>query len=60
VSNNFSPSPDGKLVAYNLNLDGSEITSIRVLPTAGGPELADTVEHVWGEFAANLLRCTVW
>ncbi|MEO8179794.1 MAG: hypothetical protein ABI895_13245 [Deltaproteobacteria bacterium] len=52
---NFSPSPDGKLVAYNLNLGGSEITSIHVLPTAGGPELADTIERVWGEFAAHWL-----
>jgi prolyl oligopeptidase len=52
---NFNPSPDGRFVAYNLNPGGSEITSIHVLPTDGGAELPDTLERVWGEFAATWL-----
>jgi prolyl oligopeptidase len=49
----LSPSPDGKLVAYDLALGGSEVSSIHVMDVATGTELPDVIEHVWGEFAAS-------
>jgi prolyl oligopeptidase len=52
---NFSPSPDGKLVAYNLSPGGSEITSIHVLRTDNAAPLPDTLERVWGQFEATWL-----
>jgi prolyl oligopeptidase len=52
---NFNPSPDGTLLAYNLSPGGSEITSIHVLRTQSGAALPDRVDQVWGEFAATWL-----
>jgi prolyl oligopeptidase len=51
--NEFSPSPDGRLVAYDLALGGGEISSIHVMDVAKGTDLPDVIEHVWGEFAAS-------
>ena len=53
--NNFAPSPDGKLLVYNLSLGGGEISALRVLDVATGEHLPDTLERVWGEFAAGWL-----
>jgi prolyl oligopeptidase len=53
--NNFSPSPDGTLVAYNLSSGGSEVSAIHVLVVATGKELPDVIERIWGEFPASWL-----
>jgi prolyl oligopeptidase len=53
--NAFSPSPDGKLVAYDLALGGGEVSSIHVMDVTKGTDLPDVIDHVWGEFAAAWL-----
>ncbi|HKU36879.1 MAG TPA: prolyl oligopeptidase family serine peptidase [Polyangiales bacterium] len=53
--NNFAPSPDGKLVVYNIALGGGEISSLRVLDVDSGRQLPEIIERVWGEFAAAWL-----
>lgn len=51
--NEFSPSPDGTLVAYDLALGGGEISAIHVMDVAKGTDLPDVIDHVWGEFGAS-------
>jgi len=51
--NSFSPSPDGRLVAYDLSTGGSELSAIHVIDADSGVELPDTVERIWGEFPAS-------
>ena len=51
----FAPSPDGKRVALNLDRGGAEITSIEVYDVDSGQKLPDTVDRIWGEFAAQWL-----
>jgi prolyl oligopeptidase len=53
--NDFSPSPDGKLVAYDVALGGGEVSSIHVMDVTTGTLLPDVIEHVWGEFAASFM-----
>ena len=49
----FTPSPNGKLVAVNVDSGGTEVTAIEILNADNGKRLPDTIEHVWGEFAAS-------
>ena len=49
----FSPSPDGKRVALNLDRGGAEITSIEIYDVDSGQKLADSIDHIWGEFQAQ-------
>jgi prolyl oligopeptidase len=53
--NNFAPSPDGTLVAYNVSEGGSEVGSIKVLEVDTGKHRADVVPRIWGEFPAGWL-----
>jgi prolyl oligopeptidase len=53
--NAFAPSPDGKLVAYDLGQGGGEVSAIHVMDVAKGTDLPDVVERVWGEFPASWL-----
>ncbi len=53
--NNYSASPDGSLVAYNISTGGSEITELRVVDVASGKRLPDTIDRIWGEFPAGWL-----
>ena len=51
----YSPSPDGKLVAYVISPGGSEIGTLHVLDAATGKDLPDAVEPIWGQGAASWL-----
>ena len=51
----FAPSPDGKRVALKIDHGGAEITSIEIYDVDSGQKLADTIDHVWGEFQAQWL-----
>jgi prolyl oligopeptidase len=51
----YSVSPDGKLVAVNVDRGGSEITRIEVVDVDTGTMRADIVEPVWSEFSASWL-----
>jgi prolyl oligopeptidase len=53
--NEFTPSPDGKLVAYDLALGGGEVSSIHVMDVAKGTDLPDVIDRVWGEFGVSWL-----
>jgi prolyl oligopeptidase len=53
--NAFAPSPDGKLVAYDLALGGGEVSTIRVMDVATGVDRPDGIERVWGELGAQWL-----
>jgi prolyl oligopeptidase len=48
----YSASPDGKLVAINVDHGGSEVTRIHVLDVLTGAARPDVIEAVWGEFEA--------
>lgn len=52
---NYAPSDDGRLVAYNLAEGGGEITAVHVIEAATGRELPDIVERIWGEFYVTWL-----
>src|SRR5277367_1334928 len=52
---NYSPSPDGRLIAVNVQHGGAEITDIRILQVADGKPIVDTISDVWGEFQVNWL-----
>lgn len=52
---NFAPSPDGGLVAVNVQSGGSEITFLSIVDVNTGKELADRTPDVWGELPANWL-----
>ncbi len=49
----FAPSPDGRLVAYNLGAGGAEVTRIRVVVVDTGRHLDDVIDRVWSEFEAT-------
>lgn len=51
----FAPSPDGRMVAINVDAGGSEVTRIRVLDAADGTLLPDDVGPVWGQLPAYWL-----
>ncbi|MDP8938062.1 MAG: prolyl oligopeptidase family serine peptidase, partial [Actinomycetota bacterium] len=42
----FSPSPDGRLVAYGVSEAGSEHGTLRIVAVDTGERLADTIPHV--------------
>ncbi len=49
----YSVSPDGHRVALNVDHGGAEITSLEIYDVDSGQKLADTVDHIWGEFQAQ-------
>jgi prolyl oligopeptidase len=51
--NAFSPSPDGKRIAYDLAVGGGEVSAIHVMDVEKGADLPDVIDHVWGQFAAS-------
>lgn len=51
----FSPAPDGRRIAVNVQHGGSEITQIEVLNVEDASVLADTVVDVWSELQASWL-----
>jgi prolyl oligopeptidase len=51
----YSPSPDGRLVAINVQHGGSEVTRVQLLNVGDAKPLADVIDDVWGEFAVNWL-----
>jgi prolyl oligopeptidase len=53
--NDYEPSPDGSLLAYDLSLGGGEISTLHVLDVATGKDLPDAIERVWGEASAEWL-----
>jgi prolyl oligopeptidase len=50
---NYSLSPNGKLVAYNISNGGSEVGDIHVMDVATGKDLPDVEPRIWGEFHAH-------
>ncbi|HEX3622548.1 MAG TPA: prolyl oligopeptidase family serine peptidase [Acidimicrobiales bacterium] len=42
----FSPSPDGRLVAYGVSEGGSEHGTLRIVEVATGDHLADAIPHI--------------
>lgn len=52
---NFTPSPDGSLVAVNVARGGGEVTRVHVIETAAGVIRPDVVERIWGELAISWL-----
>jgi prolyl oligopeptidase len=50
--NNYSPSPNGNLIAVHMAEGGGEVGSIRIYDVATGKALEDTLTPIWGEFAA--------
>src|SRR5207247_2697067 len=44
------PSPDGRYVAYGLAASGSEETEMRVLDTAAGKDLPETIDRMESEY----------
>jgi prolyl oligopeptidase len=51
----FSPSPDGKLIALNVQRGGAEITRVMVMDVGTAKPLPDAIDDVWGEFAVSWL-----
>jgi prolyl oligopeptidase len=51
----YSVSPDGKLVAINVDRGGSEITRVQVVNVQTGAALPDLVEPVWSEIPVSWL-----
>lgn len=52
---NFTPSPDGRFVAYNLSQGGNEITQVHFVDTHSGQHLTDVLTPIWGEFRVSWL-----
>jgi prolyl oligopeptidase len=51
----YSVSPDGKLLAVNVDRGGEEITEISFYNVDTGQALADRLDRIWGEFQAQWL-----
>ena len=51
----FSPSPDGRRIALNVQRGGAEITRVMVLDVMQGTALPDVIDDIWGEFAVSWL-----
>jgi prolyl oligopeptidase len=51
--NAFAPSPDGKLVAYDLALGGGEVSTLHVMDVDTGNDLPDVIERIWGELSVS-------
>jgi len=46
----YSPSPDGNLVAVNVDRGGREVTEVSVLDVDTGSARPEVLEGIWGEF----------
>lgn len=53
--NAYSPSPDGKRVAYVIALGGGEQGKLHIMDVATGKDLPDVIDRIWGEGAASWL-----
>lgn len=53
--NDYSPSMDGKFLAYMLSDSGAEITTIKFMEVETGRVFADEIEHIWSEFPPTWL-----
>src|SRR5579862_269076 len=51
----YSASPDGRLVAVNVQHGGSEVTRVQLINVSDAKPMADAIDDVWGEFAVNWL-----
>jgi prolyl oligopeptidase len=51
----FSPSPDGSLVAVDIDHGGQEVARMQVFDVTTAKPLPDVVGPVWGQFGANWL-----
>ncbi|HLQ12780.1 MAG TPA: prolyl oligopeptidase family serine peptidase [Steroidobacteraceae bacterium] len=51
----YSPSPDGTLIAVNVDHGGDEVTQVTLLDTATGAAQADLLERIWGELPVTWL-----
>ena len=49
----FSPSPNGKLIAVNVDRGGSEVTTVSLINVDSGATEPDTLDNIWGEFAVS-------
>ncbi len=52
---NYSPSPEGGLVAIHVAEGGSEITRMILVETATGVRRPDVIERIWGQFSVSWL-----
>jgi prolyl oligopeptidase len=52
----YQPSPDGKMVAVNVDRGGDEITQVIVIDVDHGTVLPDSLEAIWGEFEVHWLQ----
>ena len=52
---NYSSSPDGKLVAVHVAEGGAEVGATRFYDVATGRVLDDVLTPIWGEFSVNWL-----
>jgi len=50
--NNYTVSPNGRIVALHTASGGGEVGAIRFIDVASGDSLPDRLEPVWGEFGA--------
>jgi prolyl oligopeptidase len=53
--NNYSLSPDGKIVAIHISFGGGEVGAIRFIESDTGRETLGRLEPVWGEFTVQWL-----
>jgi prolyl oligopeptidase len=51
----WSPSHDGKLIAYVLSSGGGEVGVMHMMDVATGKDLPDQIERIWGEGSASWL-----
>jgi prolyl oligopeptidase len=51
----YSPSPDGKVVAVNVDRGGNEVTTVTLIAVDSGTALPDAIENIWGEFPVKWL-----
>jgi prolyl oligopeptidase len=46
----YSPSPDGKFVAVNVDRGGNEVTQVSLIDVDSGVARRESLEAIWGEF----------
>jgi len=51
--NNYTASPDGKLIAVHMADGGGEVGTTRIYDVATGKPLDDVLTPIWGEFKVN-------
>lgn len=49
----FSVSPNGRIIAVNVDHGGNEITSVEFYDTDSGVKLPDQLDNIWGEFQVD-------